>query len=695
MIRWNALVIGAALLLTLAAGCSSYPDLLPLVVFEQRSLSVREPVQIPHPTLPDLPPPDTVSTPRTTGIPKELSLDEAVRISLENARVIRVLAGTDVVSSGKTIYDPAVANTAIDAAKSTFDPVFTANNTFSRTDTPLATFDPTTPAGASILASQVDNYQLGLGISKKLVTGGTLGLNETLTTARYPGSLSTFNLSNAVNAVQLGTAVALNPQAQSGLALNYTQPLLQGAGIDVNVAPIVIAGIKTELSFFQLKDNVQELVRGTIEAYWAVVFARTDAWARRQQVEQGEYAFARADARKKAGFGSSAEVAQADVALSNFRASLITAEANLLQREAVLQNILGIPPTEYNRFTPITAPTPVQVEPKWDQIVRLAEEMRPDLIELNLILEADQQNLTVARNQTLPQLNATMQYQWNGLEGTAPDGQTISTSPGQFTSWSVGINFSVPLGLRQGRANMRNAELLIMSDRANIEQAGHAAIYSLQTSVRNLASYFEQYKAYQRTRTSARINLEQQIADFRSGRVIFLNVLQAITDWGNAVSSEAQALAQYNTELANLEKQTGTILESHGVQFMEDRFRSLGPLGRLGPRPLYPLSSPPSLNSDRYPDNSGPPEKSLDKDRPTLKDLPTAPKDVLPQGQPTPQRTSWAPPYAPVYLALADQGCLGPQAPRSASRTASMNARTRAGSFRPGLLSTPLATSTA
>ena len=608
--------------LLLLAGCASAPGLLPFVVPEQRNLDLRAPHAIPHSQLPELPPPVTVAAPAEPGPVKELSLDEAIRISLANAKVIRTLAGAEAVSSGRTIYDPAVANTNIDAAKSVFDPVITATNAFSRNNNPQGVFDAGSPAGSRITSSPIDNYELGLGISKKATGGGTLSLNESLTSSRFPGSV-----------------FPLNPQSQSNLALSYTQPLLQGAGAQVNLAPIMVARIRTEVSFFQLKDSVQDLVRGTIEAYWSVVFARTDAWARRQQVEQGEAAYARANARKEAGFGSTAEVAQADVALSNFRATLITAESNLLTREAALRNLLGIPPTELIRFVPVTPPTPVRVDPKWDEIVKLAQEMRPDLIELNLILEADQQNLIVARNQSLPQLDATMRYQWNGLDGIAPSGERLATSPGQYANWALGVNFSVPLGLRKGRAALRNAELVLITDKANLQQAGHAAIYQLQGSLRNLAQNYELYLAFSKTRRAARVNLEQQIADFRAGRAIFLNVLQAITDWGNAVSSEAQSLAQYNIELANLEKQTGTILESHSVRFMEERFGSLGPLGRLAQPRAYPLSAPPSPNADRYPETGGPPDKALDKDRPMLNEpgaMP-APKEA-PKELPAPKQ---------------------------------------------------------
>src|SRR5205085_6948257 len=104
--------------------------------------------------------------------------------------------------------------------------------------------------------------------------------------------------------------------------LSYTQPLLQGAGAAANLAPIVIGRLNTERSYFQLKDSVQQLVRGVIQAYWGLVFARTDVWARRRQVEQGAEAVRRAEARLGAGLADLAEVSQARSALANFQASL-------------------------------------------------------------------------------------------------------------------------------------------------------------------------------------------------------------------------------------------------------------------------------------------------------------------------------------------------------------------------------------
>ena len=118
-----------------------------------------------------------------------------------------------------------------------------------------------------------------------------------------------------------------------------------------------------------------------------------------------------------------------------------------------------------------------------------------------------------------------------------------------------------------------------------------------------------------------------QIAEYDVGRAIYLNVLQAITDFGNAVVSEAQALTTYNIALVQLERQTGTVLETHGLVFQEERFRAAGPLGVCGHDQLYPAATRPVGAPARYPPRPDPAENAFDlrNPDPRQKALPAAP----------------------------------------------------------------------
>src|SRR5262249_12405165 len=158
------------------------------------------------------------------------------------------------------------------------------------------------------------------------------------------------------------------------LNLSYTQPLLQGAGFRVNMAPIVIARLNTEQSFFQYKDSVQNLVLGTIQVYWNLVQARVAVWARKIQEQQAKEAYDRQEALVKTGLSDLGPLSQTRVTYYQFRASRIAAEADVLTQEGALRNLLGLPSNDDRQIIPTSAPVSRRLPHDWDALVRLAEQ---------------------------------------------------------------------------------------------------------------------------------------------------------------------------------------------------------------------------------------------------------------------------------------------------------------------------------
>src|SRR5438034_9383813 len=139
MTRWLAM----SLLLFTACGCgvATREVWRPIFLPEQRTIEYREPADFPTAPIPASVPPHTVAKPPPKSAEWQLSLDDAIRISLENAKTIRVLAGLTAVASGKTIYDAAITNTSIDQARARFDPTVSHDQRWSRTNVPQATTD--------------------------------------------------------------------------------------------------------------------------------------------------------------------------------------------------------------------------------------------------------------------------------------------------------------------------------------------------------------------------------------------------------------------------------------------------------------------------------------------------------------------------------------------------------------------------
>ena len=180
-----------------------------IVMPEQRTMDIRDPAPLPPAPIPDSPPPRTVSNPRLDTPEWPLSLDEAIHIALENAHVVRILAGVTAVPSGETIYDAAIVNTTIDQAQARFDPVLSQNNAWRRTNVPFGVFDPFNPFESLITSTPTDAYQSQLGLTKTNVLGGQWSLNwiENPTRIKVDG-------------------LPLNPENPTTVSLGYTQPLL-------------------------------------------------------------------------------------------------------------------------------------------------------------------------------------------------------------------------------------------------------------------------------------------------------------------------------------------------------------------------------------------------------------------------------------------------------------------------------------
>ena len=574
-------------------------------------MNVREPYQLAPAQSPITQRPKTVTDTRIDRQTQYISLDRAIELALQNAEVIRVLQGTTAGSTGQTIYDPAITNTQVDVQRARFDPNLNAAVNLSRNESPSAFIDPANPANAVISAADVTQGSLTTGISNTNTFGGQVNLNASATPTNV-----------APNA-----GLGLNPQTPTSLDVSYTQPLLRGRGNAVNLAPVVIARINTERSLYGLKDGVQNLVRSVIDGYWQLVAARVRLWSQEQQVEQLETAFKFFDAQRQVGRGDLGDTAQAEVSLTQFRASLIAAEAEILDREAALFNALGIPPQPNVRLVPTTAPIREKETIDWDQLVATAADNRPDVIQQKLDIEADRQQLQITCNGTLPQLDAVGLVRMNGLGGRAPGGQVANSEFLQFNDLQVGLSLATPLGQRAARAQFRQDQLNLARDEALLRQQLHAVTHDLAASIRNLEQFFAQYEAFQKVRAASRTNLQRQIDFFQIGgiateRPIYLNVLQAVTDWGNAIDSEASALVLYNVELANLAVERGTILEEHGVYFQEELYGSVGPFGVCTDQPFsyrrdpkgqeYPASASVSGNHPRYQDGDEAAEEAFD-----------------------------------------------------------------------------------
>src|SRR5262245_5723061 len=208
------------------------------------------------------PPPQLVTdTLRVYGNPAEnqdggLELHAAMVEGLKNSRVVRVVDMGGVTAGPVTGYDIDALQARVNAALAAFDTSFNANFIATRyRQPPDAIFGP----GLAIPTLR-DQMTYGAGFTKPLTTGG----QATLFYDPAPSYLF----------LPLGNGTNFNPLQISATTMAIRQPLLKGAGVDVNSAPIQIAQIRAEQSAWDFKKEVLLTCRNIADAYWELHAAR-------------------------------------------------------------------------------------------------------------------------------------------------------------------------------------------------------------------------------------------------------------------------------------------------------------------------------------------------------------------------------------------------------------------------------------
>jgi outer membrane protein TolC len=551
----------AAALAVVMAGCQVAPLSGPNIVTGPgqagffRGLDPTYTEFVPPADLPPLPIPQVTSTPEVNQV-WSLSLREAVNIALRNSNVIRTLGGDQVSATGVTTYDPAVFEASRRAAIAAFDATLNIGLNASRYNQPPSTFfGPGLPEN-----TRRDDGTLSASLVKPWATGGT-------TSVAYNPPTGYLFFPN-------GTSGLFNPAYSSNVELFAKQPLLKGAGVDVARAPIRIAQLQADQSVWDVKQATLALVRSVEQAYWSLQAAQAGLQAIDDTLPFIDDVVHIQEERLAEERTIRAEVAKARGQQASFRQSRIAARAEAIKQELLLRNLLGLPPQDGLRIVPSAQPSraPLQVDPA--ATMRIATENRPDLMRQRLGIRIREMQLIVAENGLKPQLDLQALYRTSGLSDT-PGASFDMMAQNKFTDWTVGANFSVPLGRRAAHANQQAAELLLSRDRMVLRQQLHATAHRLSDLFRQLEAVRNQYDQVEiRVRETeewlkgsrSRYEDPPPGGDGQDWLLAALNdYLLSIRAQADSKTERAQLLAQYNTLLASLEEAQGTILASYDI----------------------------------------------------------------------------------------------------------------------------------
>ncbi len=524
---------------------------------------------------------------------RALSVREAIELALSNNKDIEVAR-----------ENVRAAEFDLTAARGVYDPRFTTNSYYERTETPAASFLSGTSTG-SVTQSGLFSTSSVQGLTPAFGGGYRVDLvNNRITTNNQ--------------------FAALNPQYPTSLNFSYTQPLLRGLRFDQNRRQIEIAKKNLSLTDAQFRQRAIETITGVQRAYWDLVYTLRNLQIQREAVSDARQQLEHNRRMVAEGMLAPIDVVAAEAQVSGFEQSVYSALDDVGRAENNIKSLIA-----ENRESPLwrvsLVPSDnVDVTPPVVELtdaMQVALKSRPELSSSDVAREINEIEQRYAREQAKPQIDLVGSYTMVGLAGsltsqaganpltaqntvirdrinqlvaavnpTLPPSQQldliplppIQTLPGElvggetqsllnlaanrFTNFRAGVTINLPF--RNTTAKAQLGRTLVDAERIHTQREQLEQL--IQVDVRNAIQLVRTAESRLRSAATARSASEQQYASEQrkldAGQSTVFLVLERQTQLTTARGNELRAQTELNKAIADLQRATGNALEQNRVE---------------------------------------------------------------------------------------------------------------------------------
>jgi HAE1 family hydrophobic/amphiphilic exporter-1 len=487
--------------------------------------------------------------PAADGRPvRRLTSDEAVKLAIENNLGVQI-----------SRLDPQIEDLNVAAARSAWTPAFTSlfqNNSIQRPSANIFT-------GSQEANFKQDTFTSNFGVTQNLPWGGIydVGWDSSRSSSNNPGN-------------------TWKPQLNSTLSFNYQQSLMRGWSIDNTRQQVSVSQINREIADVGLRQTVTSTTRTVRNAYWNLAYAVASLGVQQQSLELAQQSLRDTRARVEIGTTPPIDIVEAESEVAAREEAVIVAQAQIATAEDTLRALvfdpsmpdfwtIRIEPTDLPPFQPLNVDT--------DAAVRNALQRRTDLQQTKSSMEATQINIRFFRNQTLPDVQANVNYGLSALGGTRltstggipgiPVDPTEPTGPLQKSyasvlsdllglnspSWTAALNISYPIGTSQAEANLARTRLQYSQSQTRLKNQELQVATQVRQQARNVQTNQQRVQSTRASRLLAERRLEAEQRKFQAGTSTSFVVFQVQRDLSQARNNELRAILDYNQSVVDFE----------------------------------------------------------------------------------------------------------------------------------------------
>jgi outer membrane protein len=486
------------------------------------------------------PAPATPATQEPVGPTLAVTVDEAVRLALQNN------LGLEAERLG-----PQVASLGVAEARAAYAPVLfsttTKNNNASPPDSFLSgTGDIITSGGVRNNAGVFQNVFWGGGQYQVAFSG-----NRTTTTG-----LSSFN-----------------PNLRANIDASFTQPLLRNFKIDGFRQQVRLSHNTEQIADLELRQRVTQVSRLARTGYYNLVSTISGLDLANQSLELSRELLRNNQRKVEVGTMAPIDITEAQAEVARLEESVIVAESQIRSAEDSLRMLLlnpSRPDFWTTKLTPAEQPSLEPVPINVDAAVSNALQNRIDIAVFKKRLESTDFNLEYLRNQKLPEVNLQANYGVVGVAGTQLEcdrntfecialGQRRYTAAlrdvfgNDIRSWSLQFVVRYPIGTSQADAALASARLQRQQQQTNLRELEMVITAQVRNAGRQVTTSLQRVTSTKTARELSEKRLAAEEKRLEVGLSDTFRVFQTQRDLSAAKRAELQAILDYNRALVDFE----------------------------------------------------------------------------------------------------------------------------------------------
>jgi outer membrane protein len=455
-----------------------------------------------------------------------LPVEDAIRQAVENNLDLQVQT-----------FAPAIAETGILGARGIYDTRMTALLDHRGQESQVVP--------GSSTAARKRYFDFDAGFQKLVPSGGTASLS--------------FN--NAWFADDQGTAFSRSAEPQ--LSLSFSQPILQGLGRDVTERGITLAQDSADTALADWRQKAESTASTASTRFYDLYKARENLETRKASLAVAQRIHEENQARVKAGVLASYQLLDSELGVLSRETDLLASER--ARREAADNLRVFLQRKDPAELVPVVAAAAEKVDTTEERAPSLALRKRPELVKARVAVRSVEFSEKVSGNLALPSLALAGTVGVTGLGKSYGDGFGDMSS-GKYPNWSVGINFSFPLGNSSAMADLESSRLKAAQARVALRSAEEAVALEVRTALRALETRYRQVEVARKGVAVAAVRFESYEKRQKLGLATTKDLLDAESQLVAAKEGLTGTLADYQVALTEYYRSTGDLLDRHNLR---------------------------------------------------------------------------------------------------------------------------------